>query len=81
MERTWLCVCREIKREYVHYEADIQTEVTNEGKQISKVVVRVYPDKLNREESTCIPWDVFNDKIYFDIKELYDECEEKDFKI
>lgn len=74
-------ICREIKREYVHYEPDILTEVNNDGKQTSKVVVRVYPDKLNREESTCIPWDVFNDQIYFDIKELYDECEDKDFKI
>ena len=45
------------------------------------MVVRVYPDKLNREESTCIPWDQFGDQIYFDIKELYDEVEEKDFKV
>ena len=74
-------ICREIKREYVHYEPDIITEVKSDGTQASKVVVRVYPDKLNREESTCIPWDIFNDKIYFDVKEVYEECEEKDFKI
>jgi len=44
-------------------------------------VVRIYPDKLNKGESSTIPIDTFTDKIYFDIKELYDEAEENEFKI
>ena len=44
-------------------------------------MVRVYPDRNNLEESSLLPWEVFNDKVYFEVKELYDAYEEKNFEI
>lgn len=50
-----------------------------DGKKVAKVVVRVYADSNAREESGVIPWDVFTNKIYFDIKDLYETAEETGF--
>ena len=44
---------------------------------MAKVVVKVYPDRLNKEEVGVIPFDQFTDHIYFNVKELYDEFEDK----
>ena len=35
-------ICREIGRENVYYEPEIQTEVLSDGRKLSKVVIRVY---------------------------------------
>ena len=61
------------------YEPDIVNEIRPDGSKVSKVVVRVYPDRNNKEESGQIPCDIFTDSIYFDVKDLYEEAEEKDF--
>lgn len=52
------------------------TEVKSDGTKISKVIVRVYPNRANKEESGLIPWDTFTDSVYFQVKELYEEFEE-----
>lgn len=72
-------ICREIGRETVFYEPEIVTDVNTDGSKISKVVVRVYPDRTDREESGQVPWDTFNDEVYFQVKELYEDAEEKNF--
>lgn len=72
-------ICREVNRETVLYEPEIVTDVKTDGSKVSSVVVRVYPDRTNREESSLIPWETFTDKVYFDVKELYEEYEEKNF--
>lgn len=74
-------ICREIGRETVFYEPEIVTDVKTDGSKVSKVVVRVYPDRTNREESGQIAWDTFTDTVYFDVKELYEEAEEKNFDL
>lgn len=74
-------ICREVYRDNITYEPDIQTEVRPDGSKVSKVMVRVYPDRNNREESAVISWDMFFDKVYFDVKELYEEYETKNFDI
>lgn len=74
-------IAKECFREGVFYEPHIQTEVKGDGAKISKMMVRVYPDRNNLEESSLLPWEVFNDKVYFEVKELYDAYEEKNFEI
>ena len=69
-------ICREIGKENVFYEPDISTEVLADGNKVSRVVVRVYPDRLNKEESGVLPADTFTDVIYFNLKELFEEFEE-----
>ena len=72
-------ICLEVYRENVVYEPEIVTEVQDDGSKLSHVVVRVYPDRNARDESGVIPWDTFTDRVYFDVKELYEEAEEKNF--
>jgi len=43
---------------------------------VSQVVLRVYADRTNREESSIIPCDTFTDVIYFNVKEMFEEFEE-----
>lgn len=57
------------------------TEVKSDGSKISSIVVRVYPDRNQKDVSGQIPWDLFTDKVYFDVKDLYDDYEEKNFVI
>ena len=74
-------ICREIGRETVFYEPEIVTEVKTNGEKESRIVVRVCPDRTSREESSLIAWDMFTDTVYFDVKELYEEAEEKNFDL
>lgn len=62
--------------EQVFYEPDINTEVKSDGTKVSRVVVRVYADRTNKEESGIIPCDVFTDVIYFNVKEKFEEFED-----
>ena len=42
-------ICREIGKEQIYYEPEIATEVKSDGTKVSKVVVKVYPDRMDRE--------------------------------
>lgn len=72
-------ICREIGRENVYYEPEIETEVLSDGRKISKVVIRVYADRNNKDTSGVVPFETFQDKVYFDVKDLYEEAEGKGF--
>ena len=72
-------ICREIGKEQIYYEPEIATEVKSDGTKVSKVVVKVYPDRMDRETAGVIPCDVFTDSIYFNVKELYEDFEERGF--
>ncbi len=72
-------ICREIGKDMVLYEPDISTEVKSDGTKTSKVVVKVYPDRSNREECSIIPCDTFTDVIYFSVKEAYEEFEDRGY--
>lgn len=39
----------------------------------------MYQDRNNRDSSGQIPLDTFGDKVYFDVKDLYEDAEEKGF--
>ena len=69
-------ICREIGREAIYYAPDISTEVKPDGTKVSSVVIRVYPDRTNKEESSLIPFAAFTDEIYFNVKEMFEEFEE-----
>lgn len=72
-------ICREIGREQVYYEPEILTDVKSDGTKMSRVVVRVYPNSTDREESSQIPWDDFTDVVYEKVKEMYEDAEEHGF--
>ena len=72
-------ICREIGKEQIYYEPEIATEVKSDGTKVSKVVVKVYPDRMDRETAGHIPCDVFTDSIYFNVKELYEDFEERGY--
>ena len=74
-------ICREIGKDQIFYEPDISTEVKSDGSKVSKVVVKVYPDRSNREECSIIPCDTFTDVTYFGIKDKYEEFEEGGFNV
>lgn len=72
-------ICREINRDNVYYEPEIVTDVQSDGRKLSRVVIVVYADRNNRDTKGIIPLETFVDKIYFDVKDLYEEAEEKGF--
>ena len=72
-------ICREIGKEQVYYEPEIATDVKSDGTKVSKVVVKVYQDRTDKENAGVIPCDTFTDNIYFNVKELYEEYEERGF--
>ena len=47
-------ICREIGGENVFYEPEIVTDVKPDGTKLSRVVIRVYPDRKNKDESSSI---------------------------
>lgn len=47
-------ICREVYRDNVFYEPAISTEVKPDGSKVSTVMVRVYPDRNNQEESALM---------------------------
>jgi hypothetical protein len=52
-------ICREIGRENVFYEPEIETEVLSDGRKLSKVVIRVYADRSNKDSSGLVPFETF----------------------
>lgn len=72
-------ICREINRDNVYYEPEIVTDVQSDGRKLSRVVIVVYADRNNRDTKGIIPLETFVDKIYFDVKDLYEDAEEKGF--
>ena len=72
-------ICREIGIENVYYEPDIITDVKSDGSKQSKIVVAVYADRNNKDSRGEVPIETFIDKVYFEVKDLYEEAEEKGF--
>lgn len=72
-------ICREIGRDTVFYEPEIITDVKSDNSKVHRVVVRVYPNLGDREESGVIQWDDFTDVVYERVKEMYEEAEENEF--
>jgi hypothetical protein len=69
-------ICQELNREPYYYEPEITTEVMPDGRKISKVVIRVYPDKSNKEVSAQLQFSTFQDEVYYSIKDLYDKLQD-----
>ena len=63
-------VCQELRRGDYYYEPAITTEVLNDGRKVSKVVCKVYPNRNNKDVYNILPFDKFEDT-YFQIKDKY----------
>ena len=64
-------ICQELKRGEFFYEPAITTEVLNDGRKVSKVVCKVYPNRATRDVFNVLPFDKFED-VYFQIKDKYE---------
>ena len=64
-------ICLELKRSEYTYEPAITTEVMNDGRKVSRVVVKVYPQRGNRDVFNILPFDKFED-VYYQVKDKYE---------
>ena len=64
-------VCGELRRDGYLYEPYIKTEVMADGRKVSKVVCRVYPDRNNKSVFNTLEFDRFED-VYFAVKDKYE---------
>jgi hypothetical protein len=55
------------------------TEVKSDGRKLSTIIVAVYSDRNNKDSKGDITIETFMDKVYFDVKDIYEEAEEKGF--
>lgn len=65
-------ICAELGKEQFLYEPEIITEIQQDGKRVSRVVVRVYVDKTNKEIFSQLSCPVFTDIVYQKIKDMYE---------
>ena len=64
-------ICVELRRDSYSYEPYIKTDVLSDGRKVSKVVCKVFPDRNNRDLFTILEFDRFED-VYFAIKDKYE---------
>jgi hypothetical protein len=64
-------ICLELRRDTYSYEPYIKTDVLPDGRKVSRVVCRVFPDRSNRDVFNILEFDRFED-VYFAIKDKYE---------
>lgn len=57
-------ICQELGRSEYYYEPAITTEVLNDGRKVSRVVCKVYPNRNNKDVFNILSFDKFDD-VYF----------------
>lgn len=76
-------ICAELGKDKFLYEPEIVTQIQEDGRRVSMVRIRVFPDKDNKEVFSQLSCSVFSDTVYMKVKELYeslfDEDEHNDF--
>ena len=70
-------ICQELRRSEYFYEPAITTEVLNDGRKVSRVVCKVYPNRNNRDVFNIVQFDKFED-VYFQIKDKYESLNGED---
>lgn len=60
-----------MRRSDYYYEPAITTEVLNDGRKVSRVVCKVYPNRANKDVFNILQFDKFDD-VYFQIKDKYE---------
>jgi hypothetical protein len=65
-------ICQELKRDSYYYEPSIKLDVLSDGRKVSRVVCKVYPDRNNRDVFNILEFDRFED-VYFAVKEKYED--------
>lgn len=71
-------ICAELGRESFLYEPEITTEILQDGKRDSRVVLRVYPNKSNKEIFGSLSMGMFTDVVYQRVKDMYDTLYDDD---
>lgn len=78
-------ICGEIGKQDFLYEPEILTQITQEGKRVSRVVVRVYVNKEHKDVYSQLGIRDFTDSVYMKVKEIYenmfDEDDENDYDL
>jgi hypothetical protein len=64
-------ICSELRRDTYSYEPYIKTDVMADGRKVSRVACKVYPDRNNRDVFNVLEFDRFED-VYFAIKDKYE---------
>ena len=65
-------ICGELGKDNFLYEPEIITEIQQDGRKISRIVIRVYVDKNVRDIYSQLAYSVFSDTVYEKVKELYE---------
>jgi hypothetical protein len=64
-------ICAELHRDSYWYEPYIKTDVQSDGRKVTKVVCKVFPDRANRDLFNLLEFDRFED-VYFAVKDKYE---------
>lgn len=64
-------ICLELRRDTYSYEPYIKIDVMPDGRKVSKVCCKVYPDRNNRDVFNILEFDRFED-VYFAVKDKYE---------
>lgn len=70
-------VCQELRRDAYSYEPYIKTDVLSDGRKVSRVVCKVFPDRANRDVFNILEFDRFED-VYFAVKDKYESLTGED---
>lgn len=65
-------ICAELGREHYLYEPEIVTQIMQNGKRISRVVIRLYFDKDHKNVYCVLPMSHFTDAVYHEVKDRYE---------
>ena len=71
-------ICGEIGKENFLYQPEIVTQITQECKRVSRVVVRVYVNKNQKDVYGQLETGDFTDSVYMKIKEIYENAFDDD---
>lgn len=64
-------ICLELRRDTYSYEPYIKIDVMPDGRKVSKVCCKVYPDRSNRDVFNILEFDRFED-VYFAVKDKFE---------
>lgn len=65
-------ICAELGKDKFLYSPEITTDISGDGSRVTRVVVRLYPDKHDKEVYSQLDGGVFTDVVYMNIKEKYE---------
>jgi hypothetical protein len=71
-------ICTELGKDNFLYEPEIVTEIRGDGRRESRVVLRVYVDRADKEVFSQLSLDDFSEVVYQRVKDVYEGMFEDD---